>query len=87
MSSASAATVRSLHSKTYQVFIAEMVLARNATKVNQHDLARRLTKPQSFVSKYERGERRLDVPKYIHIVSALELDSFNRLRQIIEAIG
>jgi transcriptional regulator with XRE-family HTH domain len=29
--------------------------------LRQTDLARRLGKPQSFVSKYESGERRLDV--------------------------
>jgi len=79
--------VRSLHSKPYQAFIAEMVLARKAAKVTQHELARRLKKPQSFVSKYERGERRLDVPEYIHIISALELDPIKWLRRIIEAIG
>ncbi len=87
MSSASAATVRSLHSKPYQAFIAEMVLARKAANVTQHELARRLKKPQSFVSKYERGERRLDVPEYVHIVSALELDPIKWLRRIIKAIG
>lgn len=29
--------------------------------LNQEELARRLNKPQSFVSKYESGERRLDL--------------------------
>ena len=78
--------MRSLHSKPYQAFIAEMVLARKEANVTQHELARRLKKPQSFVSKYERGERRLDVPEYILILSALELDPVRWLRRIIKAI-
>jgi transcriptional regulator with XRE-family HTH domain len=34
---------------------------RLAAGLRQQDLAQRLCEPQSFVSKYERGERRLDV--------------------------
>lgn len=34
---------------------------RNAAQLRQIDLADRLGKPQSFVSKYESGERRLDL--------------------------
>jgi hypothetical protein len=34
-------------------------------------LARLLRKPQSFVSNYERGQRRIDVPELLRIVEAL----------------
>ena len=37
----------------------------------QTDLARRLAKPQSFVSKYESGERRLDVLELRRICQVL----------------
>ena len=52
--------MRSLHTKPYQAFIAVMVLARKEANVTQHELARRIEKPQSFISKYERLERRLE---------------------------
>lgn len=87
MSSASAATVRSLHSKPYQAFIAEMVLARKTANVTQHELARLLKKPQSFISKYERGERRLDVPEFIYIARALGLDPVKLLRRIDKVVA
>jgi transcriptional regulator with XRE-family HTH domain len=45
---------------------------RNESGLRQADLAERLDQPQSFVSKYESGERRLDV---------LEL------RQVCEVLG
>ncbi|GAA0709854.1 hypothetical protein GCM10009105_10640 [Dokdonella soli] len=63
-----------------------MVLARKEADITQHELARRLKKPQSFVSKYERCERRLDVPEYIRIVRALGLDPAKLLRQIDKSI-
>ena len=51
-----------------------MVGARKAAGLTQHALARRLKKPQSFVAKYEGGERRLDVVEFIAISRALGAD-------------
>ena len=51
-----------------------MVGARKAAGLTQQALARRLKNPQSFVAKYEGGERRLDVVEFITIARALEAD-------------
>lgn len=51
-----------------------LVEARLACGLHQAVLADRLGKPQSFVSKYERGERRLDFPEFVAIVDAMGLD-------------
>ncbi|KSU53359.1 XRE family transcriptional regulator [Gordonia sp. SGD-V-85] len=40
----------------------------------QVQVAERLGEPQSFVSKYESGERRLDVIELKHICAALGID-------------
>ena len=37
-------------------------------------IAEQLGKPQSFVSKYERGERRLDFTEFIELAYLLEID-------------
>jgi len=42
-------------------------------------LAEKLGKPQSFVSKYERGERRLDFIEFMSLAEALSLDVHNFL--------
>lgn len=42
-----------------------------AAAMTQTELARRLRRPQSFVSKYESGERRLDVVELIEVSEVL----------------
>lgn len=79
--------MRSLHTKPYQAFIAVMVLARKEANITQHELARRIKKPQSFISKYERLERRLDVPEFIFVARALDMDPSKLLRRVDKALG
>ena len=42
-------------------------------KIQQSELAKRINKPQSFVSKYETGERRLEFIEVMKICFALEV--------------
>lgn len=52
---------KTLFSKNYEVFLRELRKAREKAGLTQTQLADRLGQTQSFVSKCERGERRLDV--------------------------
>lgn len=45
----------------YQRFLARLRAARQEAELTQLQVARALRKPQSFVSKCESGERRVDV--------------------------
>jgi len=65
---------RSVHSQPYKDLLALMVAARNSAGLSQADLAERIGRTQSFVSKYERGERRLDVVEFVQFVRAMNLD-------------
>ena len=50
--------------------------------MTQSQLAARLGRPQSFVSKYERGERRLDVVEFLEVADALEIKPASILGQL-----
>lgn len=52
---------RTIHSSEQKQLRRLLRQIRLAAGLRQADLANRLEKPQSFVSKYESGERRLDV--------------------------
>lgn len=49
--------------------------ARRQAQVTQQELALRLGKPQSFVSAYETGQRRVDVLEFLTILRALDIDA------------
>jgi transcriptional regulator with XRE-family HTH domain len=48
--------------------------AREQAGLTQQQLAKRLRKPQSFVSNYERGQRRIDILELLLIVEAIGAD-------------
>jgi transcriptional regulator with XRE-family HTH domain len=68
--------------EAYQRFRELLVSARKDAGLTQHELAARLTRPQSFVSKYERGERRLDVVEFGEVAKALGIDPIRFLRRL-----
>lgn len=52
--------------------------------MTQSERAERLKRPQSYVSKFERGERRLDVVEFLEVAKALRIDPFAVMRQLIQ---
>lgn len=66
---------KSVFSEGYDHFRTLLIQARKARGLTQMELADKLRKPQSFVSKYERGERRLDVIEFIEVADALGINS------------
>jgi len=60
---------------------------RDKRGLTQADVAARLDKPQSFVAKYEGGERRLSAIEFIDVARALDLDPVTVLRQLLKALS
>ena len=52
---------KSIHSKEYAVFLKLFQEIRRRAGLTQVDLAHKVGQTQSFISKCERGERRIDV--------------------------
>jgi transcriptional regulator with XRE-family HTH domain len=59
---------------------------RKSKKVSQAELAKLLNRPQSFVSKYESGERRLDIIETLLIVRALGIQERNFLLSLLRKL-
>lgn len=57
---------------------------RETTGLRQVDLAERLKRPQSFVSKYESGEKTLDFLEVREVCRALDISLVDFVRQFEE---
>ncbi len=62
--------MQSIYSAEYRAFLQRLKAQRLLRRKTQVEVAKTLGKPQSFVSKIERGERRLD-PLELKQVAAL----------------
>lgn len=76
----------SLRSPRQQQLRTLLCALRTRHRLTQSDVADRLARPQSFVAKYEGGERRLSVIEFIDVVRALEANPTDVLQQLIKAI-
>ncbi|MEI9924226.1 MAG: helix-turn-helix transcriptional regulator [Bradyrhizobium sp.] len=74
---------KSLKSSEYERLIALLVAVRKKADIRQQALAKKLGKPQSFVAKYEGGERRIDVVEFIAIVRAVGGDPVRLFREFV----
>jgi len=77
-------TMRSPDNKRFRELL---VQARKDAGLTQTELSSRLNRPQSFVSKYERGERRLDVIEFAQVFRALGVDPIKFLAKFYRGIS
>ncbi len=66
--------MKSIHRKEYKELLAALSRARKDAGMTQAELAKKLKKPQSYISKIENGERRLDVVELMEIAKVVGFD-------------
>lgn len=73
---------RSLNSPPYRKLRTALASARNVSGKTQAEVAKALRRPQSFVSKYESGERNLDVVEFVAVCRVLGIQA----AEVLEAL-
>lgn len=76
---------KSLRTPRQQRLQSLLIEARKAKRLTQADIATALGRPQSFVAKYENGERRIDVVEFMDIVAALGVSAAEILAEVESA--
>jgi len=74
--------MRSIHDPRYQDLIKKLIELRESKNVTQVELARRLEKPQSYVSKVEILERRLDVIELCDWLNSIDVKITDFINQL-----
>ena len=78
---------KSIYTEEYAVFLAKLRQARKAAGLTQQQVGDRLGQTQSFVSKCERGERRIDVVELKAFCRAIGLPFAVFVKQLGESTG
>lgn len=73
-------------SESYKKLITRLVEARKGMGLKQVELADRLAKPQSFVSKVEKGERRLNVVEFLIYARGMGIDGITVMQTIADEL-
>lgn len=73
--------VSSIRSDLYRRIIDLLIQARKDAGITQTELGTRIGQRQTFISKIELGERRLDAAELIQISRAMEIDPYALLRE------
>ena len=78
---------KSIYSKDQQVFQALLRKLRTEKGLRQIDLANSLNVPQSFISKMEVGERRLDILEIRRICVILDISLIEFVQKLEEELN
>lgn len=78
---------KSVFSREQLVLQELLVEARRSAGLRQVDLAEKLGKPQPFVSRYESGEKMLDLPELRQVCLALGVDLTEFVRRYEETLA
>ncbi len=74
---------KSIFSDRYTLFRQLLIEARKAANLTQTELSTKLSRPQSYVSKYERGERRLDLIEFLEVATALNINPATFIEKLL----
>lgn len=66
--------MKSLRSRGHRILAALLVQIRKEAGLSQEQLAERLKKPQSYIAKTERGERRIDPVEMYHWARGCDIE-------------
>jgi transcriptional regulator with XRE-family HTH domain len=73
---------KTIHSERHKKLRALLREKRKAAGLTQTVVAERLSKPPSYVAKYEGGDRRLDILEYLDVAAAIGFDPCSVIRSL-----
>ena len=77
---------KTIYAPPYELVVAKMRKARLASGLSQEDLADRLGRTQLWVSRTERGERRVDLLEWLEFMLGCEADIPAFLDEVVKKV-
>lgn len=75
--------MKTIYKIRYQYIINHLIHIRKTKKITQQQIANKLNKPQSYIAKIERCERKVDILEFIEICEVMNINPIDVLQDII----
>lgn len=72
----------SIRTKRHAKLVEALIEGRNRAGIRQAELARRVGKTQTFVARFESGERRIDLIEVLALCDIYSIDPCKLIRQV-----
>jgi transcriptional regulator with XRE-family HTH domain len=79
--------VDTIVTKRHKRLVEILVAARKSAGVRQAELARRVGKTQTFVTRFEAGQRRIDVIELLALCEIIGIDALKVIRNLLKVEG
>jgi len=63
---------KTIYTKAHKSLVKKLIRARKGARLTQKDVARKLKKTQSYISKLESGQRRIDIVQIKELAAIYE---------------
>ena len=73
---------KSIYSEQHDAIRHHLMAERKKAGLTQSDVAEKAGRPQSFVAKYEGGERRLDIVEFLELANIIGFDALDLLKTL-----
>ena len=77
---------KTIYTPPHELVTAKLKQARLKAKLSQEDLADRIGRTQLWVSRTERGERRVDLLEWLEYLLGCEADVYDFIREVVKKV-
>ncbi|WP_420797700.1 MULTISPECIES: helix-turn-helix domain-containing protein [Pasteurellaceae] len=75
--------MKTIYKEKYQKIIQCLISTRKKQGITQQQIANKLNKPQSYIAKIERCERKLDILEFIELCEAMNTSPITILQKFV----
>lgn len=80
-------SIKTIYTKEYRILLRMLKSKRQQKRISQENMAKKIGVPQSFISKIESGERRIDVMELFHYCEVLGIEIIQFITDLIKEIN
>jgi transcriptional regulator with XRE-family HTH domain len=79
-------STKTIYTREYRILLRILRSKRQQNRLSQDDFAKKLGVPQSFISKIESGERRIDIVDLFRFCEVLNIDVVQFIKELVKEI-